>query len=64
LRGAIRGSVNSEKAVKDGKNEYGMFYRVDGALMGPSASIPVTLIWMHRAVDKRHYFVTLKPRKE
>jgi hypothetical protein len=61
---AIRALCDSVEAVDDGANEYGTFYRIDGALKGPTATLAVTLIWMRRSVDQRVYFVTLKPRKE
>jgi hypothetical protein len=63
LRAAIREATDSTDAVEDGGNEYGAFYRVEGVLVGPVATIPVTLIWMQREADQSFYFVTLKPRK-
>lgn len=63
LRDAIRDLVATADAVRDGVNKYGDFYRVDGSLVGPLASVRVHLIWMRRAIDNRIYFVTLKPQK-
>lgn len=64
LRDAIRMLAGSTDAVEENGNEYGTFYRVEGPLVGPITTLPVTLIWMQRAADKRFHFVTLKPRKE
>lgn len=61
LRDAIRAMAGSTEAVEDGGNEYGTFFRVDGSLVGPVATLSVSLIWMRRAVDQRFHFVTLKP---
>jgi hypothetical protein len=64
LRDAIRGLAGSADAVEENGSGYGTFYRVEGMLVGPIATLPVTLIWMQRAADKQFHFVTLKPRKE
>src|SRR6266542_21871 len=64
LGDAIRALASSTEATENGSNEYGTFYRVEGALIGPATTREVTLIWMRRSVDQRFYFVTLKPRKE
>ena len=64
LRDAIWRLADSTDAVEDNSNEYGTFFRVEGMLVGPTAMLPVTLVWMQRATDKRFHFVTLKPRKE
>jgi hypothetical protein len=64
LRSAILQTTGATDAVEDGGNEYGIFFRVDGLLAGPTGTLPVTLIWMRRAVDQVFHFVTLKPRKE
>lgn len=63
LRDAIRQLTDIKKAIKDAENEYGIFYLVEGPLVGPLAAIPVTLVWMQRSIDKKYYFVTLKPCK-
>jgi hypothetical protein len=66
LRDAIRNLADSVEAVEDGQSEYGTFYRVEGPLAGPTATLQVVSIWMKRAIDDRFQFVTLKPsrRKE
>ena len=64
LRRAIRNLADSNDAIEDGRNEYGVFYRVQGALTGPRAELNVVLIWMQRSVDHEFHFVTLKPLKE
>ena len=63
LRDAIRRLASDVDAFEDGDNEYGTFYRIEGELVGPSASLAVVLVWMRRSVDNQVYFVTLKPRK-
>lgn len=51
----------SADAIEDRSNDYGMFYRVEGALKGPTDSLQVVCVWMKRAIDGRFHFVTLKP---
>jgi hypothetical protein len=63
LRRAIRRLADSYEAEEDRTSEYGTFYRVDGQLVGETATLSVTLIWMRRAVDNGFHFITLKPRK-
>jgi hypothetical protein len=63
LRAAIRRLADAVDAVEDGSNEYGMFYRVEGMIEGPTRSLPVVCIWMKQAIDGSFRFVTLKPSK-
>jgi hypothetical protein len=64
LGSAIRQQAADVDAIEDGSNEYGTFYRVEGALKGPTGNLQVVCIWMKRAIDGRFYFVTLKPSRE
>ncbi|MFB2893757.1 DUF6883 domain-containing protein [Aerosakkonemataceae cyanobacterium BLCC-F50] len=65
LREAIRLLIESNEAVEDGTNEYGIFYRVAGELIGiDGASLSVITIWLQRKSDGKFQFVTLKPFKE
>ena len=64
LRHAIRRLADAVDVVEDGANEYGVFYRVEGTLAGPRATLPVVCIWMKQAIDNRFHFVTLKPVRE
>lgn len=64
LRQAIRLLAASVEAVEDGDNEYGLFLRVEGELVGPTGSLAVVLIWMWRRADGTIRFVTLKPSRE
>lgn len=56
--------ADSVDAVEDGRSVYGPFYRVEGALAGPTGTLQVVSIWMRRAIDNRFHFVTLKPSRE
>jgi len=54
-----------EDAVEEAENEYGILYRVEGALRGVNGRLlPVTTIWLSSFADGTTRFVTLKPRKE
>lgn len=65
LEFAIRNLVGRENAIVDGYNEYGVFYRVTGDLVGPKGrSLPVVLVWLQWKCDASHHFVTLKPNKK
>jgi uncharacterized protein DUF6883 len=64
LESAIRQLAANTAAVDDGMNEYGMFWRVDEALLGPNGvTLDVAAIWLERRVDGSFHFVTLKPRR-
>lgn len=63
LKAAILELVQTTEAIEDSKNEYGIFYRVEGNLKG-SRDIAVVTIWLERTIDKRVQFITLKPKKE
>jgi len=63
LEQAIRDLIASNEAMIDRRDEYGIFYQVNGALVGPSGRLEVVTIWLKRAVDGELRFVTLKPRR-
>jgi hypothetical protein len=63
LDAAIRGLAASATASEDGSNEYGIFWRVEGLLVGPDWEIPVVAIWLQWHVDGRFRFITLKPAR-
>lgn len=64
LLAAIRNLAESAEAVEDGANEYGVFLRAEGGLVGPDGrSLTVVTIWLQSRLDDRVRFVTLKPRK-
>lgn len=63
LRAAIRRLADAVDAVENSRNEYGTFYRVEGALAGPAGNLPVVCIWMKQEIDGRFRFVTLKPSR-
>ncbi|PZV15817.1 MAG: hypothetical protein DCF22_06445 [Leptolyngbya sp.] len=65
LKVAIQQLIDSAKAIEDGINEYGTFYRVDGEIVGINGEcLTVTAIWIQRRIDHKFQFVTLKPFKE
>lgn len=65
LVAAIRTLIQSNQAVEDIRNEYGVFYRVSGNLVGVNnISLPVVTIWLQREVNGKFQFITLKPLKE
>lgn len=61
LETAIRWLVLAADAVEDGRNEYGVFWRVEGRLKGPLSDLDVILIFIDREIDHKMSFVTLKP---
>jgi hypothetical protein len=61
LEEAIRELAASAESHEDGVNEYGIFWRTEGSLTGPTVELPVVLIWLERFVDGSICFVTLKP---
>ena len=61
---AIRRLLDENEAVQDRKNIYGTFYRVSGALVGPSGTIAVITVWLLTATTDEYRFITLKPNKE
>lgn len=63
LEQAIRDLVERNEAVIDRQDEYGIFYRVEGVLDGPTGILEVITIWLERAADGELRFVTLKPRR-
>ena len=63
LRDAIRELTDRQDAAEDGFNEYGVYWRVEGDLIGPAGNLPVVLIWLRWALDETIHFVTLKPRR-
>ena len=64
LKTAIQTIARTNEAVEERRNEYGVFYRVAGELVGTNAVVlPVVTIWLQQA-DGIFKFVTLKPLKE
>jgi hypothetical protein len=62
LEEAIRRLAADVEAVEDGANEYGLFFRIDGAIAGPNENtLRVALIWLQWATDGSFHFVTMKP---
>lgn len=62
---ALRQLADSVKAVEDTTNEYGIFYRVEGELIGiNNKNLSVITIWLNRKIDGKFQFITLKPKKE
>lgn len=63
LAAAIRYLAAEHEAVVDRQDVYGIFYRVEGALIGPIGRLEVVTIWLERAIDDEIRFITLKPRR-
>lgn len=65
LKAAIRLLAGCVEAVEDRSNEYGVFYRVEGELIGINGlTLSVVTIWLQRAIDGSFQFITLMPKKE
>ena len=63
LEAAIRNIAVENEAMVDRQDVYGIFYRVEGQLVGPKGRLDVVTIWLERAVDGVICFITLKPRR-
>lgn len=56
--------IGREEAIKERESVYGVFYSVTGILTGPQGkSLPVVTIWLHKKMDGKFQFITLKPQK-
>jgi hypothetical protein len=64
LEAAIRRLIAENDAVQDRENEYGVFYRVSGALAGPDGTLAVVTVWVLGTKENLYSFITLKPDKE
>jgi hypothetical protein len=65
LTSAIRQLADTVEAIEDSTNEYGIFYRVEGNLIGiNNKNLSVITIWLNRKIDGKFQFITLKPKKE
>jgi hypothetical protein len=63
LEQAIRKMLMERKAVVDQANEYGVFYRVEGELVGPHGILPIVTVWLRQESTGLFRFVTLKPAR-
>ena len=63
LRSAVQRLTAAADAVEDHADSYGTFYRVEGAIDGPTGTLPVICIWLQQAVDGQFRFVTLMPAR-
>jgi hypothetical protein len=55
----------TQEAIEDAQNEYGVFYRVEGNLEGlNNRNLAVIAIWLKRKIDQQVQFITLKPKKD
>jgi hypothetical protein len=61
LAQAIRHLIAEHEAIVDRRNEYGVFYRVEGELNGPDGALVVVTVWIQQEIDGVFRFVTLKP---
>ena len=63
LDAALRRLIAEYEAHVDRVDEYGIFYRVEGALHGPDGILHVVTVWMRQEADGAYRFVTLKPSR-
>jgi hypothetical protein len=64
LMSASRLLAIGQEGTEDGTNDYGTFYRVEGAIVSPDGySLAVVTIWLRWHSDGSFHFVTLKPWK-
>ncbi|HNS39820.1 MAG TPA: hypothetical protein PKJ56_06185 [Promineifilum sp.] len=61
LERAIRQLVAENDAFLDRQNEFGLFYRVEGVLRGPTGARLIVTIWLQKTIDEHYRFITLKP---
>ena len=62
LQEAIQRLAATYEAVREGENEYGEFYRVDGDMESAEGrNLSVVTIWLRWKSDGRFHFITLKP---
>ncbi len=63
LEQAIRKLIAENEAIVDRQNEYGIFYRVQGDLHGPTGILLAVTVWIQLTNDNDYRFVTLKPAR-
>ncbi len=63
LKQAILDLAQTHDAVSDRKDKYGTYYRVEGPLIGPNATLIVVTVWIELTTDGTIQFVTLKPKR-
>jgi hypothetical protein len=62
LKLAIQNQAMDKEAIKEKSNEYGIFYQVEGELIGVNGvDLSVVTVWLQRQIDGKFQFVTLKP---
>lgn len=64
LEAAIRRLIREHDAVQDREDEYGVFYRVTGTLVGITGDLNVVTVWIYGVKAGSYRFITLKPDKE
>ena len=64
LEAAIRNLATVAPAEEDGRNDYGIFWRVAGRLQGPTGTLQVVTVWLQWHLDGRFRFITLKPLRK
>ena len=65
LKLAIQTQAVAEDAIEQKRNEYGIFYQVEGNIIGVNGiSLSVITVWLQREIDGKFQFVTLKPSKK
>ncbi|PSN13871.1 hypothetical protein C7293_14095 [filamentous cyanobacterium CCT1] len=63
LKQAILDLIQNHDAISDRQDRYGVYYLVEGPLIGPNTTLSVVTVWIERASDGFFQFVTLKPKR-
>jgi hypothetical protein len=62
LKLALHSQAMDKEAIEEKRNEYGIFYQVEGELVGVNGvCLSVVTVWLQRQIDGKFQFVTLKP---
>ena len=64
LEAAIRNLATVSPADEDGRNDYGIFWRVAGRLQGLTGTLQVVTVWLQWHHDGRFRFITLEPLRK
>jgi len=63
LKQAILTLIQTNDAISDRQDKYGIYYRVEGELVGCDRTVAVVTVWIERTQDRTIQFVTLKPKR-
>lgn len=63
LKQAILTLIQTYDAISDRQDKYGIYYRVEGDLIGYNRILAIVTVWIERKQDGNIQFVTLKPKR-